>query len=557
MKKSMFVYALAASVALGAGIVSAQEMGTAPVQQPASAPAVAVKPVTDGADLAIQKAEKNVAGLNAIDKSAFEAQKTAVEKGESVTPASQIVASKLAALNLEAKYSKENGSIIVIQTAKARYRNPATDDDFIDKRNLKALEAYLMAKADIIRAINQNFEGLDRSVTVLDSAPNATPEEKAFAEARKAFTKKREELAQQLSEFNQAEEKVLDDASLNNKFGAILDGIAKRLDSSYDPGKLTAKKVAARDAAKAKCEQLKTELDALQQLATKLPKKPTSETESDVKVTASMPLLGATVLTQAESWDPSTREYQMSMAVVWSQKLQDRAKRLMLGDYTPEKVSANSQKLSLVQWMGKQDLRYMVGPRRYTDKDGRNHFIGIAAADLKGPIVEQRGKKRLADMAAVSFVAFSLFGDVEAYSQANRKVEEYTDKFSEEESQKFTKSLVDEISQKVSVSLKGCLPMSQFAIEVSHPIARRPIYVVPFYVDPDLAKDAEKIMKKSYEDAGFVSEADLQFKKRVAGYANGTPNTPPNPVPPPSDPGTHPNPGPGGGTGDNLIDTDF
>ncbi len=55
------------------------------------------------------------------------------------------------------------------------------------------------------------------------------------------------------------------------------------------------------------------------------------------------------------------------------------------------------------------------------------------------------------------------------------------------------------------------MPLSEFAGEVIHPISGRKIYVVPYYLDPSLAKDSVEHMLESYNAAAMVDKAG-QFR---------------------------------------------
>jgi hypothetical protein len=82
-----------------------------------------------------------------------------------------------------------------------------------------------------------------------------------------------------------------------------------------------------------------------------------------------MPLLGSSVLTQAESWDKEEKIYSISLAVVWSPKLQENAVALATGEAVP---SSSKGKFSPQEWLAQQDLTTMIGPRRFTDNEGNN-----------------------------------------------------------------------------------------------------------------------------------------------------------------------------------------
>lgn len=152
-----------------------------------------------------------------------------------------------------------------------------------------------------------------------------------------------------------------------------------------------------------------------------------------------------------------------------------------------------------------------------TDNEGRTIYLGIAAADMMGTVASRKGKRRLAQVDAQNFVVFSLFGDVAAYTETSRKYKEYSNEETGEEFQKLNETLRDVVSQKFAGNIQGSMPLSEFAGEVIHPISGRKIYVVPYYLDPSLAKDSVEHMLESYNAAAMVDKAG-QFR---AGLEDG------------------------------------
>ena len=140
---------------------------------------------------------------------------------------------------------------------------------------------------------------------------------------------------EKFAQFNEAEANALEGVTIGDRFGAILEGIAKRLDSAFSSEKILAEKRALRDEIAAQVELLTSQYVELKKQADAMPKVPDNEIESAAQAFAKMPLLGSTVLTQAESWDATEKIYSVSMAVVWSpnfrplRKLLRPAKKLL------------------------------------------------------------------------------------------------------------------------------------------------------------------------------------------------------------------------------------
>ncbi len=514
--------ALAAVAVLGVGAATAQEMGAAPAvpqvaESNATAPVadntVTEKLNTDGGEQIVKEAtSERVAPKIAEDEKKAAEDVQAAAKGEKAfVSAEEIVKKTLRKeLNIATGYDSKKKAMIVIGVAEVKIPDPANDKKFISKRNVKTAQAFLDAKAQIIRAISQRIETFDCATTAVEDTleENLRPEEVVFKKNFEEFKKKNAALAKKLAILDAKEAEALNGVTLNDQFGAILTGIAKKLDAAFDPATISADKIRVRDEVKAECARLEKELEVLKAECAKLPKRPNNELESKTKLTSSMPLLGATVLTQAESWDKTDGTYQVALGVVWSRKLQDVAKRTGCGDF---EAGQKKGKYSKDEWMAMQDLRCMLGPRKMTDNEGRTIYMGIAAADMMGTVASRRGKRRFAEVDAQNFVVFSLFGDVVAYTETSRKYKEYSNEETDEEFQTLTENLLDFTKQKFSGDIKGSMPLSEFAGEVIHPISGRKMYVVPYYLDPSLAKDSVEHMLESYNAAAMVDKAG-QFR---------------------------------------------
>jgi hypothetical protein len=196
------------------------------------------------------------------------------------------------------------------------------------------------------------------------------------------------------------------------------------------------------------------------------------------------------------------------MAVLWSPKLQEEAKKLACG--TPE-PSEKKGKLSANEWVAKQDILAMVGPRRFTDINGNSIVIGIAARDITGiPVVKIKPAKQLADTDAMKAVATSLMCDLEAFREAKSSLKEFAD-----DTSKATESISDKIASKTDLQLSGVLRLA--TKEGLHPITGRKTYAVAYYLDPVLSKDAMNRIKQLYADAITVENATKYKRGQLAG----------------------------------------
>ena len=417
--------------------------------------------------------------------------------------AADLVSQALEERGLFEGYDPEKNATIQIGTAQIKIEDPANDKTFMTVRTLKAAEAYLAAKVAIIQSINTDFSAMDRATMTYqdgkDEVQEAYEAKMAELEATKAL------LVEKFAQFNEAEANALEGVTIGDRFGAILEGIAKRLDSAFSSEKILAEKRALRDEIAAQVELLTSQYVELKKQADAMPKVPDNEIESAAQAFAKMPLLGSTVLTQAESWDATEKIYSVSMAVVWSPKLQAVAEALTTG----QEVAAGKGGIAPKDWIKKQDLAVMVGPRSFTDPSGKKVFVGIAAADLTGPVSQMASKKRLADMNARKAVAFSLTSDVQSAETARQVLREYGDK------KAVMEEMTTALQQKCDINLQGCMKLT--SKELKHPITGRKTYVSVFYVDPQLNKNAQDLLEKAYSAAGRQTKATQYRRGRHAG----------------------------------------
>lgn len=486
MKTSMLKFALAASVAIGAGAVMAQDM----VAEQAAPQTVTETMDPDKGPEIVKEAEEKQPEIK--EELAEAAEQKKQETASTVVKALLTKKKDNGGLGLKEGWDKKKKAMIVIGTAQVNIEDPAQEDHFMNMRQLKTLEAVIDAKAKIVRAIDTQVKGVDRVACMYEAGTDDAT--KAFAEKKAALEAKKLELAKKLAILDERESAALAGVTLSDRFGALIDAIVKKLDAEYNKEDIVAEKQAAYEAMKAECAVIMEQYKALEKDAKKFPKYPDNEVNNDVVMTAKMPVLGASVLLQSESWVGKT--YQVAVAVVWSPKLQANALRFIKGDVAP---SAKKGAYEPDEWAEQQYLPCMLGSRRITDKDGNCVFIGIGAEDISGPTSKVKAKKRLAEVDAVQSIVRALYSDIDAYTEANRMLKEYENFNVNKE------KLADIVNGKHKMALKGCLPLT--SIECEHPISGRQTYVTVYYIDPDLNKSSAELMKKAYADAGLAEKA--------------------------------------------------
>ena len=524
MNKFMFTLAVAASVS--AGMVQAQEMGTA-----TTATVQATVTVQEGSIAAEAEKATEDGGQAIIDQATAKGEALAQEApSEDFVSADDQVTADLEKIGLSVGYDTDKKAIIQMGSASIKVEDPANDAGFMIAREQLSNIAYLNAKAEVIKAINAEFSAMDRVALNMDESFDENAEK--VAQAKDSVEKKRAELCEVLAKYNEADAKAVGEITLNDRFGAFIDGVIKKIDKSYDPQALAAaKKVDAAtakadaEALMARAKELYAEYQTLKAAADKLPKDPAMESASSAKIMSKMPLLGSSIITQAESWDKTEKVYTVAMAIVWSPKLQMNAAKMGTGDFS---ATGKPGKFSKSAWVKAQDWRSMVGGRRFTDDKGRNLFVGISAVDLSGPVVKQNARKKIADTMAIKNVAMSLLSDLETYREASQNLKVYAD-----DSKAAAQKLTENTSAKVDINLKGCMQLS--GKTVKHPVTGRKIYVSAYYIDPSMAAAAGETLKKLYADAIRVkkyTKLQRDTQQVMQNTYNQVQNSAPDAVPP-------------------------
>jgi colicin import membrane protein len=151
----------------------------------------------------------------------------------------------------------------------------------------------------------------------------------------------------------------------------------------------------------------------------------------------------------------------------------------------------------------------MIGTRRFTDNKGNNYFVGIGAVD-PGYGVQANAKRMIAETLARKNVAMALIGDLVAQREMKQNLKVFADQTTATK-----QKIVDTISSKVDLHLKGCMSLAKK--EVKHPITGKRIYVSAYYIDPAMAKEAGDTMKKMFADAGLVAQHTNKQRGVVEG----------------------------------------
>lgn len=143
-------------------------------------------------------------------------------------------------------------------------------------------------------------------------------------------------------------------------------------------------------------------------------------TKSVIEQFASRKMIGCKTLCTTESYDAESCEYQVAVAVGWSEKVDSNTERVWGGG--DNSVDENQ----IGEWLKTHDLSVMVGWRDFVSADGRAYCVGIGQADIEGLTGSERVRAiRNAQMRAFSELAFAYDLDVVASDVATRVLKEW------------------------------------------------------------------------------------------------------------------------------------
>lgn len=401
---------------------------------------------------------------------------------------------------LRVGYNDKQDVIIGMGTAYFVCENPSEDPDFIAKRDLKAIEAYLVARASAGRSIAQTFSASARSEVVPNDDPS--PLAKAMQAKKQEVEAKKAELAKKLAELDAAEADALRGCSLMDRMDSFLDGVIKKLDASYDPAVVSQEKMDRFNAVKAEVETLKAEYKELGEAVEAAFPKKKAMSKVDSEVLASMRFFGCVVQAQSEAWNAEDKTYEVAIAVVWSRKLHKMALASLGGNAS---VRGTPGQKTFDQWLDAQNFSSMVGSRSFTDNEGRKFFIGIGAAKVPEKAVYRREQRALAQENARVAAMFAMLGEGESQRAASRAITEMTD-----DSSYATSKLAENIALNIKAQrVEGMDERDVFTLV--NPISGQKMYVAVMTINPALAAASDDM--QAVTGAGAVqNERENQIR---------------------------------------------
>jgi hypothetical protein len=426
----------------------------------------------------------------------------------------------------------KNRIMVITQTGDAM---DSFDPDFLDKRESLAIEASLQAKARIIESFTTTASAENiLSVPGNPIADQLKAEQKQIRDmekkAQQFYVKAQKETSVLLEAYDQAQADELRGVTFGDRLNALLEASIRRLDETFDSQQIADEKKERLDDIKLRLEkasdieeQKKALLESVQEKISALQGEVKKETKSSIETVSSMPLFGATTLMQVESYDDLRGQYNIASLVVWSPKLELEARGILIGE---GKGAPRKNKISIDEWLDKQNLASMVGARRYLANDGSTNFMGISAIEFDP---DDAGAYSMLEEQAIIWAKqaaiLSLTASVESVKAAERLKRDRIGADGKTESE-INKSFSLNIKESVKdVTIRG-LETLRIEETIHEPTGKNVIVAVA-NVNSALAVKASSLMADTYAtlkevnaDQSFIKGEEAGMRAEAAKTAN-------------------------------------
>jgi hypothetical protein len=395
-------------------------------------------------------------------------------------------------------WDNQKKRMVTIGYAFEQCENPAFDSGFILKRELLFKRAILQAKTDIIKSILSEMSAEDQL-----NVPGSPIADK-LNEKRESYQRKinaaEMQVKQLLNEMGEADLAAKKGTTFDDRTGAFMDAVIKRLDADYDSSKFDADKKARYEEAKKNYQQALIEKDQVVQEAQELKGEIESEISSTVEISAAMPVMGGNILYGYEYYNRQKKSYEVGVVYGWSKKSEEAARACLMGEKVL--VNPNAKRKPLNDWIQTQDLSTMVGPRSYIDHEGKRWTLGISAREVPTNRTLLNRTIASAKNFAMQMTCYALLADVESHERAEAAMQISHDGKGQTQSE-----AIESLEQTMSQSfknrvVKGLSPLVQK--KVMHPISGREMFVAVYRIDPYLSEQALKLKANSVQ---FSNEA--------------------------------------------------
>ncbi|WP_286313954.1 hypothetical protein [Turicimonas muris] len=409
------------------------------------------------------------------------------------------------------KEGGENGEgmMIAVGVAKVNTKSLAPEK-LVLIRPLKYTEAYLYAKADIIKAIRVNLSAENR--VMLPETGMSTEFDRRRDELNRLLAQKTKELQESMKEAGAMKEDTVGDVSKSDLYREGIAAVLNKLGWTVEIDKLKQAQAEKVRQKKAELLELQAQIDALKKEIEDNKAQLSKTSTSEVETLASMPLSGAMALAQFESL--KNDEYQVAVVVGWSPEhakyitdtFAGKPINTTLHGTQTFKEYLNAQKPAMAS---------SIGGRKFIDKNGVIHILGIGASPIIGSSSAARDAAKIsAEAQAQSQVAYALYGDVKAWTHFKQKAVEA--KTGQGDKTDIVQSAAQDLSESVkNLQIHGL--QKRFERVLTYPLTNQKILVnvVEYsYKNANLARNAES---DSYHAAAQMESQNKAYQGEKAG----------------------------------------
>lgn len=423
------------------------------------------------------------------------------------------------------KLSWDNDKKRIIQIGTAAAKISPADPDFIAKRESLAIEAMLIAKANIIEA----FQTTASADNILAIPGNPVGKQLAKEQGQLVrlqrqsdamYAAAKKDVVSLMSAVDKAQADELAGATWDDKAERLLEGFIKKIDASYNTKEISAEEKQRVDDLKLRLKRGREYKKEMAELKAKLDDKLKAirgnikkEQRSSIETLSSLPIMGATLIQQAESYNDLREDYEIAVLMVWSLKLEKESRSILL---KKGKLEPKPNRRSLGDWLARQNLNVMVGPRRYLAADGSINFMGISAIEFDpddpGTISDLTEEAKLwAKQTAI----LSVVGDMESHKKAERLRQDVIGKDG-----KTRGRILKDFSLNMRNSVKGLQLRGLEIISVKetiHPASGRNIIVAVANINSGLALQSNKILSDTFATLREVNAEQSYEKGQLKG----------------------------------------
>ncbi|WP_031484932.1 hypothetical protein [Maridesulfovibrio frigidus] len=461
-----------------------------------------------------EKAQEQLVGQDASQDVSLASAQAAMEKPQPpVVPQQTIdeaVDSYLSNSGYGRGWNDSKETFISVGVSFLDCEDPSYDTSFINKRSLKNMEAILDAKAQIIEFVRTDMSVLDQASTP-GTDLNAEFKDK-IDKLQNSIEAQRNKLAKMLKTVDATEAAALQGANFGDRLNRLMDAAIKKLDDTYSSEQIDEKKRKKYEKAKARYQKASTECSQLEAQLKTLTGSKTESLSSKTETLSKMPLMGATVIAQFESWDEESEQYSSAVVVMWSKKMEALVRAFISG----EVMKVAPGKKSLTEYINGADWSCGSGGRRFRDNNGEVYFLGIGSAAVGKSSSSEKRARGIAAQVAKKEVATAIFADVSSHKIAEAKMESYnggTGKDTSVAAESFASELQQTIKNRNISGLQ-----SKYLRKVKHPISGQYIYVAIYAVSGQSARNALMMEESNYISRIMDVKSQQKMKGTKAGH---------------------------------------